>query len=576
MADQLLFEQSNESQITSEPFVNRQVVYVIDQNSGNYNGQIQLDTASLANSGKYASYSEAYFEVPLVCRLTATTAALQGAGWQNLQNSFAMGLKNGHYQLIHSLSLELNNTSVIQLTPYTNFYVNYKLMTQLSVDDVQKYGSLIGFQPDKGTSIDYGNQSAVDVNGHGSLNNYNRLDVPYGQDVDTWNDNFLAGGVFNEGMFKRQLDTAYNPAQAPISNFTNTNNTITEGKNHFRIGVAGDNINSKWWFVMATIRLKDIADFFDKIPLTRGMFLRFQINTNTATHNLQMVIAGNVMTDFASTSNVITSGGTSPLMIADATAGGMSTARAAAIAVGNATYNFTLTCSIGKDTTYNVPHPTFSQCRLYVPLYTLNPVMEEQYLSLNRTKRIVYRDIYQYQVDVSCNGGVGTFNALLTNGIPNPKAIIIIPFLGAASNNTSNGANPVAPYQSPFASEPGTSSPYISLTNFNVQVAGVNVFVQNENQSFEAFKNELAAVNAINGGLVDGLTSGLISYDDFISGYRYYVCDLSRRLPAEDKVPKSIQILGTVQSALTNVSLFCFIEHEKEITVDLLTGQKLA
>jgi hypothetical protein len=46
MADNLLFEQSNESQLTTEPFISRQVVYVVDQNNGSYNGQIQLDTSS--------------------------------------------------------------------------------------------------------------------------------------------------------------------------------------------------------------------------------------------------------------------------------------------------------------------------------------------------------------------------------------------------------------------------------------------------------------------------------------------------------------------------------------------------
>ena len=34
MSDTYVYESSNETQLTLEPFVNRQVVYVIDQNGG--------------------------------------------------------------------------------------------------------------------------------------------------------------------------------------------------------------------------------------------------------------------------------------------------------------------------------------------------------------------------------------------------------------------------------------------------------------------------------------------------------------------------------------------------------------
>lgn len=225
----------------------------------------------------------------------------------------------------------------------------------------------------------------------------------------------------------------------------------------------------------------------------------------------------------------------------------------------------------------------------------MNPTMEEQYLSLNRTKKIVYRDIYQYQTDV--NGGAN-FNVLLTNGIPNPKFVIIIGMIRGASSTTitagvgassgnitgytaTAGAN--APtvaigcptWQSPFASEPATTSPLVALRDFNIQIAGQNMFIQNQLYDFEQFTNELQSVNAINGGLVTGLTSGLISETDFQYMYRYYICDVSRRLPAEDRVPKSVQILGTNMSQQP-ITLYTFIEMEKEIEVDLITGQKLS
>lgn len=185
----------------------------------------------------------------------------------------------------------------------------------------------------------------------------------------------------------------------------------------------------------------------------------------------------------------------------------------------------------------------------------------------------MYNDIYQYQTPVQANQ---PFNALLTNGIPNPKTIVIMPFLQPTANYLGAAGNtiPTAPYLSPFASEPATTSPLVAFKNFNIQLAGVNMFIQNEDYDFEQFQNELSRQNAINGGLVDGLTSGLISERDFQTLYRYYVCDVSRRLPAEDAVPKSVQILG--QSLCEkDVTLFTFIQFQRSIEIDLATGQKL-
>jgi len=215
----------------------------------------------------------------------------------------------------------------------------------------------------------------------------------------------------------------------------------------------------------------------------------------------------------------------------------------------------------------------------------MNPINEEAYLSLNKIKLVEYTDIYNYTVDVSCSGTAGSlsgsFSQLLTNGISNIQSIIIMPFVGSASNATGwNGTSPIAqiaPYGSPFASEPSTTSPYLSITNFNIQVAGLNVFTMNELYDWQNFKDELSAMNAVNGSQVDGVDSGLIGYSEFEGNYRYYVADLSRRLPAEDAVPKSIQITGTVQSGtVSSVQLQCFVVFKKQISIDLETGAKLS
>lgn len=620
MADQLLFESSNDSQITSEPFISRQVVYVIDQNNGNYSGQIQLDTSSLSNSGKYGSYSEAYLQCPLV--LTLRGNATGAVNPFNVDAPFAVGLKNGFHHLIHSVSVEYNNTNVVQLTPYTNFEVSYKMMTSFSKDDVKKIGPTIGFYPDSSTSYDYVATGALGANvrkGKGVLNNRNATTLTATTTTTLASPGGIAAGAFpvqaiaaggpilladitptsntsgvagpvttwadyqvtkpNEGFIARQETTSFQFA-APSSDFMSEASGGSVGKDYYERprppAPAPDTGTDHFWYILATIRLKDMHDFFDKMPLVKGAYLRFIINVNTCRHTLSFVKAGNTV-NMSQSSATITASGSSPILVASGEANqGMAPIMTSILGVANGTYTADVALDIGRSSlnTQKTGYPWGSQTRLYVPIYTMNPVSEEQYLSLNRTKKIVYRDIYQYRTDVDANL---TFNALLTNGIPNPKTVICIPFIRGTANSLGAGANaiPTDPFLSPFASEPATTSPLIAFKDFNIQLAGVNMFVQNELYDFEQFQNELSSQNAINGGLVDGLTSGLISKTDFQHMYRYYICDVSRRLAAEDAVPKSVQIIGKSECALP-ISIFTFIEYERTVTISLETGQLMS
>ena len=58
---------------------------------------------------------------------------------------------------------------------------------------------------------------------------------------------------------------------------------------------------------------------------------------------------------------------------------------------------------------------------------------------------------------------------------------------------------------------------------------------------------------------------------EFESAYRYYVVDLSRGYKSDDYVPKSILITGQ-KGTDKNLELFCFIEYERKLVVDVLAG----
>jgi len=233
-------------------------------------------------------------------------------------------------------------------------------------------------------------------------------------------------------------------------------------------------------------------------------------------------------------------------------------------------------------------NPMSKSIYLYIPSYTFNPVFEQAYLS-SPVKQIKYTDIYQYQV---LNVGAGAqFNNLLTNGIANVKSVLILPFYSSAGApvtadyNTSVVGVSLAPssgflsgvpvFQSPF--DPvgtGPTSPLCLIKNFNIQVSGQNAIYNMEKYPFEQFNNQLYGQNAVNGGLTDGITSGLIDRQAFDMEYSYYYVNVERMLPVEMSVPKSIQILGT-NSSTRPLDLYCFVEYGVEISIDALTGARV-
>jgi hypothetical protein len=126
---------------------------------------------------------------------------------------------------------------------------------------------------------------------------------------------------------------------------------------------------------------------------------------------------------------------------------------------------------------------------------------------------------------------------------------------------------------SPSSSAGATPDP-IPLTNFNILLSGVNLFLNNEDYDFEAFTHQLQSANQLNGNLTTGLTSGLIGRQEFQELYRYYYGNCSRSLPSEEGISKSVQIVGKNSSA-KSVDLMVFVEFKRSMTIDISTGARI-
>ena len=559
-SDEAIWQLSQQNSIEAQKFVKKDLVYILDSNSGSYQGnQIFFDSSTISNSSKWADYRESYFVIPFVIALQSSTD-ITG----NAPGPFMCGLKSGYWHILDSMQVDLNGTNVVQLTPFINVWTSFKVQSSWSVDDQTKYGPSCGFWIDDATSFAYNTTANASGRGNGVSNN-----VPLGS-FTALNSTSFIGSAFNNGFIQRLRTIGYTPS-AGANNFLSFNQQPTAtGINVFSsIANGGGAGTIYYWSILAKIRLKDVCDFFDKIPLTKGCYFRITLNVNTSGNLITVTrLAGPPVTGTIAVANVgdvTVRGRTNPIMVSPA-----STGNPLQGAVGGANGVLGIGCGVGSVSVNGVTvnNAIFnSGCRWYVPTYILTPQYEEQYIETFKTRTIAYDDVYNFYVSNQPAGA--QFNNLLTNGIVNPKELLVVPLLPANALATGNVAE-VSEIQSPFSTCPATTAPLVALQNFQVQVAGINLFMQQQQYDFDQYLNELV-LSGINGGETTGLTSGLITEQSFTYGYRYYYANISRRLPEDDYFPKSVQISGTNVSTRT-IDLCCFITYGRQIQLDTLSG----
>ena len=608
-SDQLVFDMSSEGGgETPSVFIKKDWINILDNQSQSYSSnQSVIDTSQLSNSNKWLSYREAYLQVPLLLTygsstLSASTAPLPfnastGLGvnvTHNVDNS--VGLKNWFGNIIHSMTLDYNGTTIIQQTPFSSMWNSFKLMTSLSWQDVASMGATIGFYPDDPLAflITPKDRSANPVQGGNGIGVCNNLPTYNQQSQSADNSYHAASG--NEGLYRRQSYISYDPSVQPRADEDagsitavaySVLMTAEQSKTLWKSYVSNkvDSTTTKGGCVqisvMATIYLRHIHSFFNNCPLLKGAYMKMTLNLNNTSftqvladqYGSTAADAGRTLVYSVSVTNAV--GGVCPIMWAgtgyDINSLQMKTATSGTpkgtfygnVSVGSKCLDSSIVNAIGA-----VDGTLANSIYLYVPSYTFNPVFETSYLS-NPVKEIAYTDIYQYEIKGVASGG--TINNLITNGLANMKSVCIMPFIATSSIYSAG----VPAYQSPY--DPagcGATSPLAHLTNFNVVVSGQNMIYNTQRYGFEEFNNQFYGVNAVNGGLTDGLASGLIDRLGWDMEQSFYYADLSRMLPAEKSVPKSLQIVGTSVCSQP-LDLMIFVEYGLSIQIDSLTGIRM-
>ena len=535
-----MFEESVNTEVEQSEFIEKKWVYVNDNNSQNYSSQVVIDSTPLANAGGYVNWSEGYILMPLVAELVCPVdLANSDANAAELVDKSFWAVKNGYWNIINSMSIEFNNQTIVQQTPFLNVFRSFKAHTSYSQDDLKNHGDEIGYALDSADSWDWDTTQGL----------RNNAMSPPSLNLES----LVAEEQPNSGFVARAH-------RINVKNHRNRENVVAHAtrsqlfQTHRRspetVVQATRNIV---WDIYAKLRLKDLAEYFEKCPMLKGSTMRFLINTNQTQVNFTIATGEPTISSVS-----VLGGNTCPLQLGTRATNGNASVGGGVVLPDGA---YTLSLDIVKSR-QSTSQSGLTSCRLYAPVYRFNPMAEQRYLSLSPTKKVEYNDIFQYQFTNVAAGD--SFNFLVSNGIANIQSVLVVPFLTAAANEGRKGV------LSPLGSAGATPDP-IPLANFNILLSGVNLFLNNEDYDFEAFAHQLQSANQLNGNLTTGLTSGLIGRKEFESLYRYYYGNCSRSLPSEEGVSKSVQIVGKNMAAKA-IDLMVFVEFKRQMTIDISTG----
>jgi hypothetical protein len=593
--DEMIFKQAMNDDVVDKPFLEKSLVYIQDLNPTSYaTNEIIFETASLSSNGRYNDYKNGYIEIPLIMAVTGKSGATASTtvDWTNAnvsKSDFMLAMKGAYINLIQSMSIDVGNVNAIQNTAYINQLLSFKLISELSLQDEKLHGAIIGFAKD-GNGWRYA--KAPSSMGRGLCNNLNQ--------PRQWG----AGGTqycdfVNQGMWDRQqnfvnMDADYESNQSRFEVFGADASTANGYLKSSAINYVENKSTYKAWYVMATLRLKDLL-FFEHMPaLSKGAFIRIRMTVNQCSFNVTKTSTG--MLDFRVSTMSIGPNGVNPLMVGasnvelvahsapssltdvapDTTfcAGG-----SGVLPCGGASdYDAVYTCSLNivRNSTLSLNH-TINTCRLYCNSYLLNPAYEASYIE-KPLRKFTYQDVVQYTCSNVPAGGQ-SFNYQITQGLKRIQQLVIIPILNAGSHGSETysyqggtaAASTFSPLMSPFTADgAGCCSPYI-LHNFQVQLGGRNLFLNPMTYTYEMFLSETLN-SGLNSGLTTGLCSSRISHQDYVNNFGYIVVDMSRRYNQDINASLSVQISGTLQG-LKNYDLYCFLVYEKSCTLDIMNGQ---
>jgi hypothetical protein len=555
IADNFIYESVLDREISDSnntPFVKKNLNYVLDQQAGNSSytsGQVIIDSSSLAATGNtFQDWSNAYIVLPYNVKLEmnavqASASSGPSAATANMLN-FLTSSKN--FSLIDSITIEQNGRTIVSQTSNLSQLVNFKAHSTFSQDFVAKMGASLGYTPDSVGNWTYS----------GSTLQIDNTDNLY------TNTAFKTAENYNSGLLARQQKFA------PISStLTTQTKQIAEGDN-VQLGTAvvptttaGNVILSDHHF-LATIRLKDLSDYFDKHPkLTRGVaykiYLRINQGVTTFSHEAPTAAASAIGALSITAQSFSGIGGSlvQPSMV-HVGPGTLSTLLTYpnALTITADSLKLTSVVDVGSNALLN-------GVRLYVPSYDCAPEAASKLMRQPSIKAPFF-DIYSNVIQSQAAGSY--INAQIASGISSPKALIVVPQIAQSVNSINQQASALDPC-------PATTMPQASLTNTQIKVGSEYILPDRVNYDFIQYCENNAQLFGLNGNQRNDMSSGIVDFQKWRNNYRYYAYDLSRYLDSMDNLPRMITFESFNNSGVA-LDLYIYVLWERNAEFDLANG----
>lgn len=587
-SDNFAFEKSQEVQGVSKytPYTEKTFNYLPDINNGVYSNNsgltlVQFDLSSIYNSSLYTNASDLFITIPIVTvaeSWSATTAQTAPSAGYALCTP-----KNGYHHLVHQIEIQNGGKIVADSQPFTNVARNFKLLSQMTKQDLTNMGVSLGMADclDTPLSAYFATTAAVSTPqpGVGFCNNQ-----PYAGGTSStqgWQTALSASqfaSVSNEALQKRisrytsvsngGTQNIYASSQASTGSqpFIATAATlVNEFRPYYTLASSGTGVaNSRMiWYDVAILPLRYLTDVMDKIGLTKKMDAQVRMYVNTGVVGVP-VANPNLTTVQYGVPSSSTFANTCPftvnLLPATSANGGL-VAGVTAIVAGifvqkSPTTSVTIPTNLTTAVSLSgVTHPMPS-CRAYYSQIKLDPALDIKYLTENVAKELVWENFIFNQYSNITTGS--TFSQLVQSGIKNPLGVLIYPVISSATPTTVNGSTSlgISQFGSPYDTAPATGAP-ISLTNLQVLLGGRSVL--NSSSLFYTFENFIEQIQDAETLVPEmGLNQGLIDQAWWEANRLYYV-DLARGTEADKATQRNLSVSFTNNSGVSiDILVFTF------------------
>ncbi|CEG44225.1 uncharacterized protein PHALS_14484, partial [Plasmopara halstedii] len=421
LSDQYLYQSSLQSDPEVKVSSGKRVPFVIDLNQGSYqNGVITIDATSQLNGSEgFACLRDAYLMLPYKVSMKNGSTAQTAAA-----NRFCATLKCGNWNVIDSMSLELNGKTIVSMADYKLFWNNIRAQTSYSPQYVEKHGAESFLYPDAAQSALYSSATSS-LTGDGYSNN-----TAFSSAFATTGPSGGAS-IVNDGLVRRLLSNPPNantdfssswPSLGAAAASTNIANQTARGA--FVAGVATAAGIMGTWNYMLKVKLTDLHPIFKELDLIANpqIRLRFRVNQGTS------VVAVDSGKGMSLTSTTLSSGNTCPVMVSASSTGNPMAGVLAASAGFSVSWGAVVNA---LEPTVDGTYMPFTTSRLYVPFVHLeNP----QAIISKPVKKVRYNDCYAQWFNQ--RAGIGkqatqhnaSFDLQLSASIKNAKYVILLPF----------------------------------------------------------------------------------------------------------------------------------------------------